>query len=231
MSMTHVGSPFRVGGYTIGKGNQKGVPGALTSPIYIYEVTPVTGSSNSIALAQAVSGAGNLTLAGDIVSSGVATIAETYGRNVSVTSSSGTDTTQTATFTGTDAYGVALVETVTVTGTTTALGLKAFKTVSQVAISAATVGNISAGTGDAFGVPYRINKKGSLQAFWDATWNSGSGTTTVAVTSTATATTGDVRGTYTPATASDGTRTLALWVYMDDVESANGLYGVDQYGG
>src|SRR6185503_448153 len=98
--------------------------------------------------------------------------------------------------------------TITLTGTTAAQGLKAFKTVSKVAMSASTVGNISAGSGDKFGVPYRFNKKGSLLPFWDATW--GLGTPVVAVTTNpATATTGDVRGTYLPATASDGTRTLA----------------------
>lgn len=229
MSMTHHGGPFRLGGYNVGKGNQKGIPGALTSPIYIYEVTPGTGTTVSISAAQAVVGAGNLTINGTLATSGLATL--DVPRSVLVVSSSGTDTTQTATFTGTDAYGVATVETVTLNGTNNAQSLKAFLTVSKVAMSASTVGNVSAGTGDKFGVPYRINKKGSLQAFWDATWNSGSATTTLGSTSTATATTGDVRGTYLPATASDGIRTLALWVYMDDVESANGLYGVDQYGG
>lgn len=229
MAQTHVGGPFRVGGYSVGKGNQKGIPGAPVSPVYVYEITPSTGTTVSIAAAQAVSGAGNLTINGTLATSGVATL--DVPRNVILVSSSGTDSTQTATITGTDAYSVPVVETVTLTGTTSAQGLKAFLTVSKVAMSASTVGNISAGTGDKYGVPYRINKKGSLQAFWDATWNSGSATTTLGSTSTATATTGDVRGTYLPATASDGTRTLALWVYMDDVESANGLYGVDQYGG
>ena len=229
MAQTHVGGPFRVGGYTVGKGNQKGIPGAPISPIYVYEITPATGTTVSIAAAQAVSGAGNLTINGTLATSGVATL--DVPRNVIITSSSGTDTTQTATVTGTDAYAVPVVETITLTGTSSAQGLKAFLTVSKVAMSASTVGNVSAGTGDKFGVPFRINKKGSMQAFWDATWNSGSATTTLGSTSTATATTGDVRGTYLPATASDGTRTLALWVYMDDVETANGLYGVDQYGG
>ncbi len=229
MSQTHVGGPFRVGGYSVGKGNQKGIPGAPISPIYVYEVTPTTGTTVSIAAAQAVSGAGNLTINGTLATSGLATL--DVPRNVIVVSSSGTDTTQTATVTGTDAYAVPVVETISLNGTNTVQGLKAFLTVSKIAMSASTVGNVSAGTGDKFGVPYRINKKGSLQAFWDATWNSGSATTTLGSTSTATATTGDVRGTYLPATASDGTRTLALWVYMDDVENANGLYGVDQYGG
>lgn len=229
MALTNVGAPFTVGG-AIGKGNAKGNFGGITSPIFVYEITPATGTTTTIAAAQAVSGAANLTINGSLATSGVATL--DVARNVILVSSSGTDSTQTATVTGTDYYAVPTVETITLTGTTAAQGLKAFKAISKIAMSASTVGNISAGSGDKFGVPYRINKKGSLQSFWDATWNSGSATTTLAVTTTpATAITGDVRGTYLPATASDGTRTLALWVYMDDVDSNNGLYGVDQYGG
>jgi hypothetical protein len=228
MALTNVGAPLTVGG-ALGKGSVKGTFGGVTSPVFIYEITPATIDPDGIAAAQAVSGAANLTINGALASAGAVTL--DVPRSVQVASTSQTDTTQTATFTGTDTYGIALVETMTLNGTNAVLGLKAFKTVSRVAMSASTVGNVSAGSGDKFGVPYRINKFGSMQAFWDATWNSGSGTTTLAVTSTATATTGDVRGTYLPATASDGTRTLALWVYMDDVDSNNGLYGVDQYGG
>ncbi len=229
MSMTNVGAPLRVGGAD-GKGTAKGAgAGAIESPIYVYQITPGTGTTVSISAAQAVSGAGNLTINGTLATSGVATL--DVPRNVILVSSSGTDSTQTGTLYGTDTYGVTTVETVTLTGTTNAQSLKAFKTITRIAMSASTVGNVSAGTGDKFGIPYRINKLGSMQAFWDATWNSGSGTTTLGSTATATATTGDVRGTYLPATASNGTRTLALWIYADDVDSNNGLYGVDQYGG
>lgn len=229
MAMTNVGAPFRVGGAD-GKGTAKGAgAGAIESPIYVTQVTPATGTTVSIAASQAVSGSGNLTINGTLATSGVATL--DTPRSVLVVSSSGTDSTQTATFYGTDTYGVTTVETVTLTGTSNASSLKAFKTITRVAMSASTVGNVSAGTGDKFGIPYRINKKGSLQAYWDATWNNASGTTTIGSSATATATTGDVRGTYLPATASDGIRTLALWVYADDVDTNNGLYGVDQYGG
>lgn len=228
MVLTNVGAPLTLGG-ALGKGYAKGTFGGITSPIYVLESTPSTGTTNSISLSQAIAGAGNLTITGALATGGIATM--DVPRNVIVTSASASDTTQTATITGGDVYGVPLVETMTFNGTNTVQGLKAYKTVSKIAISAATAGNVSAGNGDKFGLTYRINKKGSLQAFWDATWNSGSGTTTIGSTATATAITGDVRGTYLPATASDGTRTLALWIYMDDVDSNNGLYGVDQFGG
>ncbi len=228
MSATNLGAPLYLGG-TLGKGNVRGVMGGINSPVFVYEITPVAIATNNIATAQAVAGAGNLTLNGTLVTAGVATF--DVPRSVQTTSTGSTDTTQTLTFYGTDYIGQTMAETVTLNGTNVVLGAKAFLTVTRIAASGVAIGSVSAGTGDKFGVPYRINKKGSMQAFWDATWNSGSGTTTIGSSATATATTGDVRGTYLPATASDGTRTLALWVYMDDVDTKNGLYGVDQYAG
>ncbi len=221
MALTNLGWPLSLGA-TVGKGSARGTFGALTSAILVYEVTPTSDSTVSVAASQTKAAAGNLTLT---------TTTLDVARNVQVISTSAVDSTLTATITGTDTYSVPLVETITFTGTTAAQGLKAFKTVSTVAVSGSTAGSVGVGPGHVFGVPYYISKKGSLQAFWDATWNSGSGTTTVGVTSTATATTGDVRGTYTTATAADGTRTLALWVYVENPDTKNGLYGVDQYGG
>ena len=228
MALTNLGAPLTLGG-AIGRGYVKGQYGGITSPIYVYEATPVAIDPNGIATSQAVAAPGDLTLDGALVTSGVATM--DIPRNVTLVSDSGTDSTQVATVTGNDVYGIALVEDITLTGTSTAQGLKAFKTVSQVAIDGTCVGSLLCGSGDKFGLPYRITVPGSLQAFWDATWNSGSGTTTVGSAATATATTGDVRGTYLPATESDGTRTLALWIYMSDVDTDSGLYGVTQYGG
>lgn len=229
MSLTNVGAPLSVGGAT-GVGNVKGTLGCLTSPIYVYgPYVPTTASTVTIAAAQGASAAGNLTLNGSLVSGGVATL--DMPRNVQVVSTSANDTTLTSTITGTDAYGITLVETITYTGTTAAQGLKAFKTVTNVAVSASTAGTVSAGPGDVFGSPYYFANSGSIQGFWDATWNSGSATITAGTTATATATTGDVRGTYKPATASNGTRSLTLWIYIEDPDTNSGLYGVDQYGG
>ena len=48
-------------------------------------------------------------------------------------------------------------------------------------------------------------------------------------TSPATATTGDVRGTYTPASATDASKRLTIWIYVGNPDSQTGLYGVAQY--
>lgn len=228
MGMTNVGGPLRIGGAT-GVGNVKGDLGVLTSPVYVYQIVPTTASTVTVVAAQGKDAAGNLTLNGSLVSSGVATL--DVPRNIQVVSTSADDTTLTSTVTGTDTYGITLVETITYNGTTAAQGLKAFKTVTNVSVSGSTAGTVAAGPGDTFGSPYYFSNAGSVQAFWDATWNNGSGATVAGTTATATATTGDVRGTYTPATASNGTRSLSLWIYAEDSDSNTGLYGVTQYGG
>lgn len=228
MALSNVGSPLSIGGAT-GKGTAKGVFGVNTIPVYRYQATPTVLDADGIAAAQAVSGAGNLTINGALASGGTVTFA--VPRTVQVVSSNAGDTTQTATIYGTDAYGVALVETTTLNGTDPKICLKAFKTVTRIAISAVCTGNISAGSTDVFGLPYRANSRADCWTYWDSAFVT-TGTFTAAVTtSPATATTGDVRGTFWPASASDGTKILTLFVVNSDVDTNNGLYGVDQYGG
>lgn len=203
--------------------------GAAISPIQIYSATPATLDADGIAAAQAVAGAGNLTLNGALASGGSVTF--DVPRAVQIASSNAGDTTQTATFTGTDVYGAALVQTLTFNGTNAVSGTKAFKTITSVAISAALAGNATAGSTDIFGLPFRANNRSAVLTAWNSAFVT-TGTFTAAVTtSPATATTGDVRGTYAPPDAANGTKTLRLWIFLEDVDTKNGLYGVDQYGG
>lgn len=104
----------------------------------------VAAAATGLAAAQAVAGAGNLVLAGSLISGGVYT--GTAARRMVIVSSDAGDTSQTATFTGTDRYGNVLTEAVTLNGVTTVTTTQDFLTVSRIAISAATAGNISAGT-------------------------------------------------------------------------------------
>lgn len=225
--LTNLGSPFYIGSAS-GKGSAKGVLGAQTTQEYLYEVTPIALDADGISVAQAVAGAGNLTITGALASGGVATF--DVARAVSVTSSDAGDTTQTATITGTDYWGVPLVETIAFNGAATISGKKAFKTVTRIAISAALTGNGSAGTLDIIGLPYRSNTRNNLRTAYDGAQVT-TGTYVAAVTTTATATTGDVRGTFLPASATDGVKILSLYITLVSVDSNNGLYGVDQYGG
>jgi len=224
--MTHFGDGLRVG-----KVAQRPYPqfGAAVSPVYVYDVAPVALDADGIAAAQAVGSATNLTLNGALASSGSVTF--DVPRAVQIASSNAGDTTQTATFTGTDAYGIPLVETLTFNGTTGVSGAKAFKTVTQVAISAALTGNATAGSTDIIGLPYRVDSRNYALTAHNGAFVT-TGTLTAAVTtSPATATTGDVRGTYLVPSASDGTKRLTVWIFVKDADTKAGLYGVDQYGG
>jgi len=180
--------------------------------VYIYDIVPATISATAVCAAQAVAAAGNATINGGSATSGVATF--NCARNVSIVSSSASDTTQTVTVTGTDIWGQAQTSLLTINGTTTVNGLKTFKTITRVAVSAVFVGNLSVGMGDTFGLPYRVTDAGYLtRTGWANAVADNAGTFTAADTATATASTGDVRGTFLPATsASNGTRRLVIGI-------------------
>jgi hypothetical protein len=234
-SMTNVGFPLRVGNLAVanfpaaggGATAPQGSPGVELAAITSYVITPTTIVTTAVAAAQAVAGAGNLTLNGTLATAGLVTFG--VPRAVQIVSTNAGDTTQTATFTGKDYYGVAMTETVTFNGTTAVFGKKAFKTISQVAISAAMTGNASAGDSDVFGLPIRVDSRGYvLTTFWD-TAHVHTGTFVAAVTtSPATATTGDVRGTYTPPTASNGTRQLIASIVATNPNDQLTTLGVTQ---
>lgn len=114
-----------------------------------YDFDPDVVDPNGIAEAQAVAGAGDLTLNGDLVSNGSATL--DYARQLGILSA-GNDAGITFTVTGTDANGNSLSEVVTgaagAPGTSETTGY--FKTVTQVTASGAAAGNVSVGTVDEF---------------------------------------------------------------------------------
>lgn len=103
-----------------------------------------------IALAQAVAGAGNLTLNGSLVVGGVAVtgVANTNlaARRI-IIASAGADSAVVFTVTGTNRYGMPQSETITGVATPTPVQSQYdYQTVTQIAVSGATAGNISAGT-------------------------------------------------------------------------------------
>lgn len=225
--MTHFSDGVREGANFTANGNATS-PGAATSPIYVYNVVPIALDADGITVAQALAAPGNLTIGGALASGGVATF--DVPRAVSITSS-GADSTQTATVYGTDAYGVAIRENIAFGGAATVNGKKAFKTVTRIAVDIALAGNGSAGTTDILGLPYRALSRGYVMTAYDnaivATGTFVAGVTT----SPATAITGDVRGTFVPASATDGVKRLTCWIFLLDTDTRAGLYGVTQYGG
>lgn len=122
-------------------------------------------------------------------------------------------TTAVCTVTGYDEYGVKVVEQ-SGSGTSMA-GKKAFVRVTDVKFSANVTG-ATVGTGDVLGLPMFLGGTGSvineLQDGADAT----AGTIVAGVNALATATTGDVRGTYDPNAACDGSKSFQLDVVSGD---------------
>ena len=227
MSMTHVGGPLRVGNF-FGRNGSADQPGGQMAVESVYDVVPATLSTTAVAAAQAVAGAGNLTINGASASGGVATF--DVPRAVQIVSSNAGDTTQTALFTGKDDYGVTMSELLAFNGTTPVLGQKAFKTITQVAISAALAGNASAGNTDIFGLPYAIASVNYIMAVkWAGALADDAATVAAAdATSPATTTTNDVRGTVDPSSAADGSRRLTVYMLLANPNSRQGLYGVTQ---
>jgi hypothetical protein len=179
--------------------------------IYVWDIVPQALVANNIATAQTTSATITLT-AGTSVKSvvrqdGVTVLQLDCPRAVSIVSGTGTLTNRNVTITGYDYYGQAMSE-VIATGTvqsTTVPGKKAFFQIVSATISGALGATIAIGTTDVLGIPVRVfnvsyvaSVKSNNALAQDA------GTFVAAATQAATTTTGDVRGTYTPATASNG---------------------------
>lgn len=202
--------------------------GVQVTPIRMIDYgAPVAPDADGIALTQSAAGAANLTLNGAAVTSGVATLATP--RNVTITSV-GNDAGITFTVTGTDQYGDPLVEQITGPNATLAAGKKAFKTVTKIATSGASAGNVTAGWADVIGLPYRAKVREQVMQIW-FNGSSDAATVVLADTNTATATTGDVRGTVDPSTATDGAKRLVVYLAVPDHGVRSEILGVTQYGG
>jgi hypothetical protein len=207
---------------------RRGVP--MGKIVQVFNLgAPATADADGIAQSQSPSGAGDLTLDGTLVSSGVATL--DVPRAVSITSDAD-DSGNTFTITGEDEYGYAVVEEVTGPNADTANSGKAFKKVSNIAIDGSAAGNITAGTADKFGLPYALNDVADVGALYaDGTEELGSATVTAADgTSPATATTTDVRGTVEPNTAADGSVEYRIHMAVQGTSTTEAL-GVAQYSG
>jgi hypothetical protein len=186
--------------------------------VYVFDIVPVALAATAVCAAQAVAGAGNATINGTLATSGTATF--DYARVFTIVTSNAGNTTQTVTITGTDYYGQTQTQTLTCNGTTTVTSTKTFKTITRVAVSAALTGNLSVGSGDVFGLPYAVTDAGyMLRTGWSNAVADNAGTFVAAVSTTPSATTGDVRGTFLPSTAANGTRRLVIAIGMTAIQA------------
>lgn len=217
--MTHFSDGVRVGRLF----NTRSLPGAPMSPIFVYDVVPIALVTDGVALQQTVSGAGTLTLNGSLATAGVVTL--DVPRNVIVDAAGAA--TAVLTVTGTDVYGAAMSEAITLNGATAVAGQKAFKTITSIANSA-TATDVFVGTGDVFGIPYRVDSRNYVQTAWNSAFVTTGTFAAADTTSPATTTTNDVRGTYAVPDAADAVKRLTLYVYIEDADTQTGLYGVTQ---
>lgn len=204
--------------------------GVEMSHLYFYnpgaiEVLDLNGICTA-AGNSAVTAAAGFVLDGALVTGGVATM--TTPRTLVIDSST-TDTTQTATITGTDVYGEAMTEDIAFNGTTAVAGVKAFKTVTAIATDIDMVGNVDIGTQDGIGFPFVVSDLNNIIQITEDGITDASPAITVAVTTDpATATTGDVRGTWALTTASDGTVVYGVLMALSSSETKTGMFGVTQ---
>ena len=210
--------------------------------IYVWDSVPQTLVANNIAATQTPSAAGSVTLtAGSSVKSITSTAGATVlqldcPRAVSVTTGAGSPTTRNFTVSGFDVYGQAMSEVIasSASASTAVNGKKAFYQVSGITVSGGTVVAITIGTTDILGSPVRILDNAYIvHAGYNNVLADNAGTAVAAVTATATTTTGDVRGTFVPASATDGAKRLVLTIALPAIATGpnatrTGAFGVTQ---
>ena len=150
------------------------------------------------------------------------------GRAVSLTSASNLSAIN-FTVAGYDAYGYPQTQTLAGPNANTVNTTKTFKWIASVKPASTSGSSVSVGTADIYGLPLRSDRFFYAS---DSCWNNAliltAAFTAADTTSPATASTGDVRGTITPASSSDGTKRLQIYqsVAPANVSTVTGLFGV-----
>lgn len=217
--LTHADRIFLGDSYEPGyESSQRGVE--MTPTFWHNFGAPAAAVANGIAQSQSITPPAAGVLNGSLVSGGVAVL--DVPRNV-VAAWTGAAV---LTITGRDVYGRVMVE--QSPSGTTHTGTKAFKTVTSITVSAA-VTLFTAGTGDVLGLPFRVSANGLIAARANNAIDAG--TFVPAVTTTPTATTGDVRGTFDPAVALNGSNTVAVLIKPHSLADRDGAFGLVNFAG
>ena len=188
---------------------------------------PVVADPDGIIDGQSIATAGNTTTFASAYS--VANMSK-FGRNIRVVSDGAA--TSTVTILGRDYLGQVVTETLTLNGTTTVEGVKAFKYVDKVTWAATASRTVDVGWGNKLGLPY---KTVAVEREIEDGVLASAGTLAAAITTDpATATTGDPRGLYTPTGTLDGTAVFEIDAVFDKaINSSNngGLHGIAHFAG
>lgn len=208
--------------------------------VYVWDSVPQALVADNIAASQTPAAAGSLTLTAGtsvksvVLSNGSTVLQLDCPRAVSVTQVTG-GTARAFTVSGYDVYGQAMSEQITSVAAATTNGKKAFYQISSVTVAGGgTTTAITVGTTDILGSPVRILDLGYIvHAGYNNTLADDAGTAVAAVTTTATTTTGDVRGTFVPASATDGIKRLVMTIALPAIAvgpnaTRTGAFGVTQ---
>lgn len=209
---------------TGGEGSQVSADGGTKMP----RVVPIYDRLLDLGAPAALNAVGLRAAAAVAAAGALALLATTLDvpRNITI-ASSGVDTARVFTISSRDEYGRAVVETITGVNAGTVAGKKAHKSNISISVDAACAGNISVGWGNALGLPAFLASTALVVKELQDGVAAAAGTFVYGDTAQPTATTGDVRGTYVPNVAPDGTKGYSLWVTLPDP----GYLGADQFAG
>ena len=195
--------------------------------VYFYDTIPQTLQAANIAASQTPAAAGALTLtAGTSAKSVIRTDGTTVlqldvPRAVSIFLTTA-GTARTYTVAGYDYYGQAMSENILTVANATTSGLKAFYQVASVTgLVGGSTTAVTVGTTDKIGLPLRVFDAGYMDRVgWAGALAADAGTFAAAdMTTPATTTTGDVRGTYIPSSATNGVRRLVMGIATAGIAS------------
>jgi hypothetical protein len=140
-----------------------------------------------------------------------------YPRNITMAASG--STTANVTINGLDYQGYAISETLALNNTSTVTGKKAYSEILTIVLPTVSTTTINVGIGVLFGLPQQSTQASVFLALVDAAADSGLGTFAVGGTTAGT----DYYGTWTPATAPNGTHKY----WMAYIPTSVVLYGVN----
>lgn len=205
--------------------------------VYVWDCVPQALGLSNVAASQTATGAQSVTLTAGAGtqsvrrSDGTTVVQLDCPRAVQVNCAT---TARAFTVSGYDIYGQPMSEVITVAVAGTAVsGKKAFFQIAGATIAGSATA-VVIGTTDVLGSPVRILDLGYIiHAGYNNVLADNAGTAVAAVTDTATTSTGDVRGTFIPASATNGIRRLVMSIALPAIATGpyatrTGAFGVTQ---
>lgn len=236
--MSHIQDGVRVGSAAyppVVPAPQSTLPGGPMSPIYVYSVVPIASSNITLAASAIVNGAFTLQAGGAITTTSINNV--TYydlgnERCIRAVCYGVAGVAVYLTASGLDSYLQSLTTTWSAPTNSTSFtdSPKPIRYVRGVSSIGSTGSGVSLGPSDRFGFPYRVDQFDYVEMKWAGiSLTASTGFTAASATSPATEFTGPVRGTYLmPTVSADGSRRFTAWIYLADVDTNSGLYGVTQ---